>query len=72
MLGVLPQKIIKVIIDKEEIYLKLMEKYPQLTPEMIATMNPYIQGVLARGPKIITLDTYEDYLKYSQSRMQNG
>lgn len=45
--------------NKEDVYIEIMEKYPGLTPELIADMNPYVQRVLQRGKRIRTLSDEE-------------
>lgn len=51
--------------SKEDVYIKLMEKFSGLTPDIIADMNPYLQYVLLRGPRIVSaggIDSYNEYL----------
>jgi hypothetical protein len=72
-LEVLPLEVKKVMskmasqVNKEDVYLEIMEKYPGLTPELIADMNPYVQYVLQRGPRIKILDGVEAE-KFLQNR----
>lgn len=39
-------------VSKEDIYLQIMQRYPGLIPDVIADMNPYVQHILIRGPRI--------------------
>lgn len=47
-------------VSKEDLYAALMDKYPGLTPDEIADMNPQQQLVALRGPRIVTVDSVQE------------
>lgn len=55
-------------VSKEDLYAALMEKYPGLTPNEIADMNPQQQLVALRGPRIVTVDSLEQLQSLQQRR----
>lgn len=55
-------------VSKEDIYLAIMERYPGVDMNQIADWNPYQQYVALRGPKIVTVDSYEEVLRLQQQR----
>lgn len=47
-------------VDKEELYISLLKKYPGLTLHDIIVMNDYQQYILNRGSKYLHFETQEE------------
>ena len=51
---------IRKVLDKEDLYIYLSKEYGW-TPDQIASMTNEQQYIYLRGPKVVKIDSMEDY-----------